>query len=67
VPLAVDRGSFIGPRGDHRKEMYAMFRGAIVGRCSDLPSVHRERFIAPPGDRNKTTNCATSVMPLRNC
>jgi hypothetical protein len=28
--------------------------------------MHRERFIAPLGDRNKTTNRAASVMPLRN-
>jgi hypothetical protein len=43
-----------------------MFRGAIVGRQNYLPSVHRKRFIAPPGDRNKSTNRATSSMPLRN-
>jgi hypothetical protein len=55
------RGAIIG-----KKCTRAMFCGAIVGRCSDLPSMHRERFIAPPGDRNKTTNRATSVMPLRN-
>jgi hypothetical protein len=46
--------------------MCAMFRGAIVGRYSGLPSMHRKRFIAPPGDSNKTTNRITSFMTLRN-